>query len=131
MPSLPSLPPAPLIVLRCVATVELSALIAQAGWAAAFLGGSRQFRPVHELGGLLTLVLCAAGAVAYVVLRRAAGAVNVGLAVALAALVGVQYLLAQAQATAAHIFLGVLIAMIGTALTSWTYRHSWTPDRTR
>lgn len=117
------LPPPRLIVLRSVATIELSAIIGQAGWAAAFLGGETRYRAYHAAGAAVTLACCALGAVAYALLRRSAGAVNVALASALAVLVGVQYALGESAVTAAHIFLGVLIAMLATALTSWTYRH--------
>ncbi len=119
-----TLPPVRMIVLRLVATLELSLVIGQAGWAAAMIGGQEQFRPHHEVGAVITLVTCALGAVSYLVLRRWAGAVNVALAVLLAVLVGVQYALGESDAVAAHVFLGVLIAMVATALTSWTYRHS-------
>lgn len=112
-----------LIVLRSVATLELSAIIGQAGWAAAWLGGEGDYFPYHQVGAWVTLVLCAVGAVVYLVLRRSAGPVNTWLAVTLAVLVVIQFLLGEHHATAMHIFLGVLIAMVATALTSWTYRH--------
>jgi hypothetical protein len=38
--------------------------------------------------------------------------------------VSVQYALGQSGDRALHIFVGVLLAMLGTALTSWTYRHA-------
>lgn len=120
-----TLPHPHLIALRLVATLELSLVVGQAGWAAAFLGGERQYVAFHEAGAKVTLVACLAGALAYLVLRRAAGAVNVGLAAVVAALVVVQYALGEAGVTSAHIFLGVLIAMTVTALTSWTYRRQW------
>ena len=44
-------------------------------------------------------------------------------AVALAAALGVQYALGESHVIGLHIFFGVLIAMLVTALTSWTYRH--------
>lgn len=112
-----------LILLRCVVTLELSALIGQAGWAAAFLGGDKQYFEYHEIGGLVTLVICVASVVPYVVLRRSAGPVNVALAVLLAVGVAAQYLLGRVDAASLHIFLGVLLVGTATALTSWTYRH--------
>lgn len=117
------MPPLPLIVLRTVVTVVLSALIGQAGWAAAFLGGEGQYRNHHRVGAWVTLGLCLAAAVVYVAMRRVAGRVNVTLAVLLAVAAAVQFALGQRGDTAAHIFLGVLLVMLGTALTSWTYRH--------
>jgi hypothetical protein len=99
------IPSRAMVALRFVATLVLSALIAQAGWAAAYLGGDRGYLRHHSVGAGVTLAVCVASAVAYVVLRRAAGPVNVTLAVLLAVAVG------------------WLIAMLGTALTSWTYRH--------
>lgn len=120
---LPELPHPHLIVLRSAATVVISCLIGQAGWAAAFIGGEGQYRAHHALGALVTLVASVVTAVVYVVLRLVAGPVNVALAVVLAALVGVQYALGEVGSTSLHIFLGVLIVMLGTALTSWTYRH--------
>lgn len=117
------LPHPHLVTLRSVATVELSCLIGQAGWAAAFLGGDAGFRPHHQVGAWVTLAVCIVGALVYVALRRSAGPVNVTLACLLAVGVSVQYLLGEAAATSMHIFLGVLLVMLGTALTSWTYRH--------
>ncbi|MDO5736413.1 MAG: hypothetical protein Q4P15_08060 [Propionibacteriaceae bacterium] len=118
-----ALPHPHLIILRTVATVVISCIIGQAGWAAAFLGGSEQYYPYHRVGAVVAMVVCILGAVVYLVLRRSAGLVNVVLAVALAAGVVAQYTLGQAGATSAHIFWGVLLVMLGTALTSWTYRH--------
>lgn len=126
-----TLPPARMIVLRLVATLEISLVIDQAGWAAAFLGGQSQYRPHHAVGAVITLVTCVLGAGVYLVLRRWAGTVNVVLAVVLAVLVGVQYALGASHAVAAHVFLGVLIAMVVTALTSWTYRHVPPPEVVR
>lgn len=117
------LPSRALMALRFIATVELSAVLAQAGWAAAYVGGERGYLRHHSVGAGVTLAVCGVGAVAYVVLRRAAGVVNVALAVLLAVAVGAQYALGEARVVAPHIFLGVLIAMLATALTSWTYRH--------
>ena len=117
------MPPFPLIVLRTVVTVVLSALIGQAGWAAAFLGGEGQYRNHHRVGAWVTLGLCLVGAGVYVAMRRVAGPVNVTLAVLLAVAASVQFALGQNGQTSVHIFLGVLLVMLGTALTSWTYRH--------
>ena len=122
------MPPTPLIVLRTVATVVISALIGQAGWAAAFLGGDDGYRAYHQVGAWATLTLCVAAAVVYLAMRRAAGTVNVGLAVSVAAAASVQFALGEWGATSVHIFLGVLLVMLGTALTSWTYRHQLPDD---
>lgn len=116
-----------LIVLRSAATVVLSCLIAQAGWAAAFLGGEPGYREFHRIGAWVTLAICFASAATYLALRRSAGPVNVVLAVLVAVLSAVQLALGQGAVTAVHIFLGVLLAMLGTALTSWTYRHELSP----
>ena len=121
--ALPKLPHPHLIVLRTVATVVLSCVIGQAGWAAAFIGGESTYRVHHQVGALVTLVASIVGAAVYVALRRSAGPVNVSLAVILAAAIVAQYFLGEAGATAVHVFTGVLIVMVGTALTSWTYRH--------
>ncbi|MCA0438431.1 MAG: hypothetical protein M9891_08900 [Austwickia sp.] len=118
-----TIPTKPMMALRFIATVVLSAVVAQAGWAAAYLGGDRSYLRQHTLGGGVTLAVCVLAATAYVALRRAAGRVNVALAIFLAAAVGGQYALGAVEAVGPHIFLGVLIAMIATALTSWTYRH--------
>ena len=117
------LPHPHLIILRTVATVIISCIIGQAGWAAAFLGGSGQYFPYHRVGALVAVVVCILGAVVYLVLRRSAGPVNVVLAVALAVGVVAQYSMGTAGMASAHIFWGVLLVMLGTALTSWTYRH--------
>ena len=122
------MPPTPLIVLRTVATVVISALIGQAGWAAAFLGGDAGYRAHHQVGAWVTLTLCVAAAVVYLAMRRAAGTVNVVLAVSVAAAASVQFALGEWGATSVHIFLGVLLVMRGTALTSWTYRHQLPAD---
>lgn len=119
-----------LIILRSVVTIALSCLIGQAGWAAALLGGEAGYRLHHQVGAWVTLAVCVAGAVVYVVLRRSAGPVNVALAVALAVAAGAQYALGEAASTSAHIFVGVLLVMLGTALTSWTYRHTMPIERT-
>ena len=122
--ALPPMPHPHLIILRSVVTVVLSCLIGQAGWAAAFLGGEAGYRVHHQVGAWVTLSVCVAAAVVYVVLRRAAGPVNVTLAVGLAAAASAQYALGQAHQTSEHIFVGVLLVMLATALTSWTYRHT-------
>lgn len=117
------MPSPPLIALRTMATVQLSAIIAQAGWAAAALGGEPHYWSNHSTGAHLAIGLCTLGALLYLVLHRHAGIVNATLAVLLALAVGVQYLLGEASEIGLHIFTGVLIAMLATALTSWTYRH--------
>ena len=123
MPSLPPMPHPHLVVLRSAATLVLSAVVAQAGWAAAFIGGEPRYRLFHEVGAWVTVTLTVACALVYLVLRASAGPVNVTLAVLLAALVAVQTGLGSSGVVAPHVFLGVLIAMVATALTSWTYRH--------
>lgn len=120
---MPSMPHPHLVILRTAATVVLSCIIGQAGWAAAFIGGDAGYRVHHGVGALVTVVATLLTAVVYLVLRRSAGGVNVALAILVAAATGVQYLLGGSGHTALHIFLGVLLAMLGTALTSWTYRH--------
>ena len=75
------------------------------------------------MGALVAVVVSVLGAVVYLVLRRSAGLVNVVLAVALAVGVVSQYFLGEAGMASVHIFWGVLLVMLGTALTSWTYRH--------
>lgn len=117
------LPPPALIALRLVATVLLSLVIAQAGWASAFLGGQTQYERLHAIGGPVTLAASVIGAGIYIAVRAAAGRVNVALAVVLALMLGVQYLIGEGGLVSLHIFTGVLIAMVATALTSWTYRH--------
>ncbi|RMB61789.1 hypothetical protein EAX62_03990 [Tessaracoccus antarcticus] len=106
-----------------MATVVISCIIAQAGWAAAFLGGSEDYFPYHRVGAVVAVAASVLGAVVYVVLRRSAGPVNVALAVALAVGVVAQYALGEAGLASVHIFWGVWVVMIATALTSWTYRH--------
>lgn len=120
----PAMPHPHLIVLRSAATIVLSSLIAQAGWAAAFLGGEGQYAVYHRVGAWVTLAVTVAAAVVYLYLRRSAGMVNVVLAVLLAVVLVVQFTLGVIGETGVHIFLGILIAMLGTALTSWTYRHT-------
>ncbi len=122
------LPHPHLIILRSAATVVLSCLIGQAGWAAAFLGDAGDYFQHHRIGAWVTLTVSILGALVYLVLRRSAGVVNVTLAVGLALVVTVQVLLGQAGAASAHIFLGILLVMLGTALTSWTYRHQLRDD---
>lgn len=126
--ALPAMPHPHLIVLRSTATIVLSALIAQAGWASAFLGGEPRYLRHHQVGAMVTVAICIASALVYLLLRRSAGPVNVVLAVLVAVLAGVQYALGDASAVAVHIFLGILLAMTGTALTSWTYRHRMPVD---
>lgn len=124
---MPALPHPHLIILRTAATIVISCLIGQAGWAAAFIGGAAKYRTYHEVGAVIALVVSILGAVVYLVLRRSAGTVNVALAVGLAAAVGAQYAMGQAGKASLHIFWGVLLVGLGTALTSWTYRHTM-PD---
>lgn len=121
--AMPAMPHPHLIILRTVATVVISCLIGQAGWASAFLGGSEQYRAFHQVGAVVAVAVTVLGALVYVVLRRSAGLVNVILAVLLAVMIVVQYLLGASGTTSLHIFWGVMLIMLGTALTSWTYRH--------
>lgn len=124
---MPALPHPHLIALRLAATVLLSAVIGQAGWASAMLGGESRYAAFHQVGAWVTMAVAVLATLTYVVLRRSAGPVNLWLAVALTAAIGVQIGLGEAGQRAQHIFLGVLIAMLATALTSWTYRHKM-PD---
>jgi ABC-type tungstate transport system substrate-binding protein len=117
-----------LLVLRTTATVILSLLVAQAGWAAAFLGDSRRYFPVHRVFAVITVVAVIAGLIVYLVLRRTSGPVLLGLMITVAAMVIIQFGLGEAHVKALHIFFGVLTAMAGTALTSWTYRHPGPPS---
>lgn len=120
-----------LVVLRTAATVLLSCLIGQAGWAAAMLGGEPGYRSHHEIGAWVTLAVAVLCAGVYAVLRLSAGPVNLALAWVTALVVAVQVWLGMAGGhRALHIFIGVLLAMLGTALTSWTYRHQLPADRT-
>ena len=112
-----TLPHPHLIVLRSAATVVLSCLIGQAGWASAMLGDDPGYRWHHALGAWVTLVACALSAVVYLVLRRSAGQVNVTMAVLVAIGAVAQFFLGETDRMAVHIFLGVLLAMLGTALT--------------
>ncbi|MDO8144486.1 hypothetical protein [Isoptericola sp. 178] len=114
-----------LIWLRSAATVLISCVIAQAGWASAYLGGEPGYLDQHRVGAWVTLAVAWLAVVVYLVLRRAAGPVNVALAVAVAVLVTVQFTLGRlgGDLRALHIFVGVLLAVLVTALTSWTYRH--------
>lgn len=121
------LPHPALIALRTLATLALSACIAQAGWAAAFLGGEGKYRAFHEVGAGVTVAVLVVTALLYVVLRRFAGAVSTVLALLLAAVSVAQYALGEMELLGLHIFLGVLIAMVATALTSWTFRHHYEP----
>lgn len=127
----PALPHPHLVVLRSAVTVLLSCIIGQAGWAAAFLGGDLGYVRHHQVGAWVTLVVALVTAVVYVVLRRSAGRVNVALAVLLAAALAVQTVLGASGMRELHIFVGVLVAMLGTALTSWTYRHAMPDDASR
>ena len=121
---LPALPHPHLIWLRSAATLLLSCLIAQAGWASAFLGGEPRYLTHHQVGAWVTLTVAVLSGVVYLVLRRSAGPVNVALALAVVVAVSVQATLGELGGyRALHIFLGVLLTMLGTALTSWTYRH--------
>lgn len=120
---MPTLPHPHLIALRLAATVLLSAVIGQAGWAAAMLGGESRFARFHEVGAWVTLGIALLCVLTYVVLRRSAGPVNLWLAVGLVAGIATQIGLGETGQRALHIFVGVLIAMLATALTSWTYRH--------
>lgn len=119
-----------LIILRTAATVLISCIIGQAGWASAFLGGAGDYFPQHQVGAVVALVVSVLCAGVYLVLRRSAGVVNVVLAVVLALAIVAQYLLGQAGVASVHIFAGVLIVMLGTALTSWTYRHPMPAETT-
>lgn len=122
--AMPAMPHPHLIVLRSAATVVISGVVAQAGFAAAILNGELERVRNHQVGAWVTLVATVGTAAVYLVLRRSAGAVNVSLAVILAVAVSVQFVLGRGDGVLAwHIFLGVLIAMMATALTSWTYRH--------
>ncbi len=119
-----------LIILRSVATLLLSAIIAQFGFASAFLGGKGQaFYAIHSVLGFVVLGLCLAGLVVYLVLRRTAGPVLIGMAIALVIMAALQVLLAELGIKDLHIFNGILTAMMATALTSWTYRHPPPDDR--
>ena len=128
--AMPAMPHPHLVLLRSAATVVLSALIAQAGWAAAYLGGESHYALHYAVGAWITLALTVVSALVYLVLRRSAGPVNVALAVVLALAVAAQFALGHTGQRALHIFVGVLVAMLGTALTSWTYRHVL-PDATK
>lgn len=119
-----------LLVLRTAATLVLSALIGQVGWAAAGLGRDPRYLGVHEVFAWVTLAVVLLSLVAYLVLRRTAGPLLVTMAAAVAGLSLAQIGLAEAGVLDAHIFVGVLTVMVGTALTSWTYRHP-APDASR
>lgn len=121
---MPRLPHPHLIILRSAATLVISCLIGQAGWAAAFLGGEGRYREYHEVGAVITVAVCLLSALVYLVLRRSAGPVNLTLALLLAVGVVAQYALGEGHHASIHIFWGVLLACLGTALTSWTYRHT-------
>lgn len=120
---MPALPHPHLIALRLAATVLLSAVIAQAGWASAMLGGEPRYAVFHQVGAWVTMAVAVLVTLTYAVLRRSAGPVNLWLAVGLTVSIAVQISLGETGQRAPHIFVGVLIAMLATALTSWTYRH--------
>ncbi|WP_402468448.1 hypothetical protein [Isoptericola aurantiacus] len=122
---IPAMPHPHLIWLRSAATVVLSCVIGQAGWASAALGGQTRYLVQHQVGAWVTLAAAVGSAVVYLALRRSAGPVNVTLALAVAVLVAVQLSLGELgpSVRGVHIFTGVLLAMLATALTSWTYRH--------
>lgn len=120
-----------LLILRSLSTVLISAVIGQAGWAAAGLGDDPGYFRHHQVGAYVTLAVAVAAGVGYVALWRTAGPVLVGLAVAVAVLTVAQVALGVADLRAVHIFTGVLTAMLATALTSWTYRHPAPVDMAR
>lgn len=122
------LPHPHLIALRLAATLLLSCVIAQAGWAAAWLGGDPGYARYHQVGAWVTLAVAGLTALTYLVLRRSAGPVNLWLAVGLTAVITVQLALGETGQRGLHIFVGVLVAMLATALTSWTYRHQLPAD---
>lgn len=119
----PALPHPHLVALRLAATALLSAVISQAGWAAAMLGGEPKYARFHQVGAWVTLAVALLTVLVYVLLRRSAGPVNLWLAVGLGVVVSVQFGLGETGQRGLHIFVGVLVAMLATALTSWTYRH--------
>lgn len=118
-----TLPHPHLIALRSAATLVISAVLGQAGFAAAAIGREKSWFAWHVAGSWVTLVLAIGCAVCYTALRRTAGTVLLGLAWATAAAIVVQFTLGRLEIADVHIFLGVLVAMLATALTSWTYRH--------
>jgi len=117
-----NLPHPHLIVLRTAATLVISAVLAQAGFAAAAIGRDKSYFAAHVIGAGVTLTLGIATAICFTVLRRTAGPVLLWLAWATAGALVVQFTLGKLAVADVHIFLGVLIAMLATALTSWTYR---------
>jgi len=116
------LPHPHLILLRTAATLVISAVLAQAGFAAAALGRDKSYFAAHVIGAGVTLTLGIATAICYTVLWRTAGPVLLWLAWATAGALVVQFTLGKLEVADVHIFLGVIIAMLATALTSWTYR---------
>jgi len=112
-----------LLILRSATTVTLSALISQAGWASAMLGRDPSYLRMHSIGAWVALFSCWAAAGIYTVLRATAGRVLTVLAWSQAVLASFQFLVGRASVVDVHIFSGILLAMLGTALTSWTYRH--------
>ncbi len=118
-----TLPHPHLIWLRTAATLLISAVIAQAGFAAAFIGRDKSYFPYHAIGAGVTLTLAIGCAICFTVLRTTAGPVLLWLVWTTAAAIVVQFVLGKLEIADVHVFLGVLIAMLATALTSWTYRH--------
>lgn len=112
-----------LLVLRTLVTIQLSLVLAQAGWAAATLGNRGDYMGLHAIGAVATLACSVAVVVAMLVLRRSAGPVLLVLSIVTLAIVVAQYVLGQLRIADVHIFTGVLVAIAVTALTSWTYRH--------
>ncbi|WP_133754407.1 hypothetical protein ACF3NT_07980 [Naumannella halotolerans] len=112
-----------LVVLRTAVTIVLSLLIGQAGWAAAFLGGDPAWYDQHRFFAPVTAIAAVLMGLCFVAYRRTAGGVLLGLAALVVVMIFAQYLIGTLGMAAPHIFLGVLTAMAGTALTSWTYRR--------
>ncbi len=117
------LPSPQMMILRCAATLWLSAVIGQAGFAAAGIGRDHSWFGAHEVGAVIALAIAVVSGVLYVALRRHGGAVTTGLALLGVVATLAQYALGESGVIDVHVFLGVLLAMIVTALTSWTYRH--------
>lgn len=118
-----TLPHPHLIWLRSAATLLISAVIAQAGFAAAAIGRDKSYFVFHSINAGVTLTLGIACAICFTVLRRTAGPVLLWLAWATGVAIIVQFVLGMLEIADLHVFLGVLIAMLATALTSWAYRH--------
>lgn len=118
------LPHPHLIWLRSAVTLLISAVIGQAGFAAAAIGKrDKGYLVFHAIGAGVTITLAIACAICFTVLRRTAGRVLLWLAWLTAAAIVVQFTLGKLEIADVHIFLGVLIAMLTTAVTSWTYRR--------